>query len=127
MSSDGWGSSFHVGPNTLVKEYETLPKSWPDAVIGVDLGSEPSKAILAEWTDGVITRAKELNNKVPTHDPYTNPDAQLYYSCNCGAILDPGTKRFAELNNCASNAGWKIRFTDSGYVPYCVDCGKGVE
>lgn len=66
-------------------------------------------------------------NRPPTHDPYTNPNAQLYYSCGCGAIFDPGTKRFAELNNHASNAGWKIRFSDRGYTPYCVKCGEGVE
>jgi hypothetical protein len=74
-----------------------------------------------------IPNAKIYLNQVPTHDPYTNPNAQLYYSCGCGAIFDPGTKRFAELNNAASNAGWKIRFSDRGYVPYCVECGKGVE
>lgn len=70
---------------------------------------------------------KEHTNKVPTHDPYTNPNAQIYYECGCGAILDPGTKRFAELNNCASKAGWKIRFGETGYTPYCVKCGEGVE
>lgn len=107
-----WGTSFHIGPNTLVKEYETLPEGWPDPLPNV----------------GVVIKAinEKKNNKVPTHDPYTNPNAQLYYSCGCGAILDPGTKRFAELNNCASNAGWKIRFSDKGYTPYCVDCGIGV-
>lgn len=93
-------------------------------------GSEPIKSLV--WSSlGQIADEKfpygKHPNKVPTHDPYTNPNAQLYYSCNCGAILDPGTRRFAELNNHASKAGWKIRFSDSGYVPYCVECGKGVE
>lgn len=70
---------------------------------------------------------KVYNNLPPTHDPYTNPNAHIYYQCNCGAILDPGTKSFAELNNQASRQGWKIRFSDTGYKPYCVKCGKGVE
>lgn len=54
-------------------------------------------------------------------------DAHIYYECSCGAILDPGTKRFAELNNRASEAGWKIRFGETGYTPYCVKCGEKVE
>lgn len=69
---------------------------------------------------------KFLNNK-PTHDPYTNPNAHIYYECGCGAILDPGTKSFAQLNNHASNAGWKVRFGQEGYTPYCVKCGENVE
>ena len=67
------------------------------------------------------------NNLKPTHDPYTNPDANIYYECGCGAILDPGTKSFAALNNHASKSGWKIRFGESGYTPYCVKCGENVE
>lgn len=66
-------------------------------------------------------------NKVPTHDPYTNPNANIYYQCNCGAVLDPGTKSFAALNNAAMNAGWKVRFGHEYYAPYCVKCGEGVE
>lgn len=66
-------------------------------------------------------------NKKPTHDPYTNPNAEIYYECGCGAILDPGTKSFADLNNHASDAGWKIRFSHDGYTPYCVKCGEDVE
>lgn len=66
------------------------------------------------------------NNK-PTHDPYANPNAHIYYECSCGAILDPKTKSFAALNNCASEKGWKIRFGEQGYTPYCVKCGEGVE
>lgn len=70
---------------------------------------------------------KIRTNLKPTHDPFTNPDATIYYECSCGQILDPDTRSFAELNNCASKAGWKIRFTDKGYVPYCVKCGEWVE
>ena len=67
------------------------------------------------------------SNIKPTHDPYTNPNAHIYYECACGAILDPKTKSFAALNNCASEKGWKIRFGSDGYMPYCVKCGEGVE
>ena len=66
-------------------------------------------------------------NKKPTHDPYANPGAHIYYECGCGAILDPGTKSFAQLNNCASDAGWKVRWGADSYVPYCVKCGEDVE
>jgi len=70
---------------------------------------------------------KIYNNFQPTHDPYTNPNAHIYYECKCGAILDPKTKSFAALNNYASEKGWKIRFGEHGYTPYCVKCGEGVE
>lgn len=70
--------------------------------------------------------AGHINNK-PTHDPYANPNATIYYECNCGQILDPQTKSFAQLNNYASEKGWKIRFGEHGYTPYCVECGKDVE
>lgn len=84
-----------------------------------------------EWVvwndDGVIRQSKILKNNIPTHDPYANPNTQIYYECGCGAILDPGTKSFAALNNCASEKGWKIRFSDKGYAPYCVKCGESVE
>jgi len=69
----------------------------------------------------------KIKNLKPTHDPYTNPDAHIYYECACGAMLDPKTKSFAALNNCASAKGWKIRFGERGYTPYCVKCGEGVE
>lgn len=68
-----------------------------------------------------------INNLKPTHDPYTNPNTHIYYECNCGAILDPKTKSFAALNNHASDKGWKIRFGEHGYTPYCVKCGEGIE
>ncbi len=70
---------------------------------------------------------KVRTNKPPTHDPYTNPNCYLYYECGCGEILDPHTKRFAELNNHASEKGWKIRFGDDAYIPYCVKCGHDVD
>ncbi len=78
---------------------------------------------------GKLNIEKVYNNKVPTHDPYTNPDAHIYYQCNCGAIFDPGTKSFAALNNYASETGWKVRWKKDGqgYEPFCVDCGKDVE
>jgi hypothetical protein len=66
-------------------------------------------------------------NVHPTHDPYTNPNAHIYYECGCGAILDPKTKSFAALNNYASEKGWKIRFGHDSYVPYCDKCGEEVE
>lgn len=74
-----------------------------------------------------IQKQKEYHNKMPTHDPYTNPNAHIYYSCQCGAILDPGTKSFAALNNAAMNAGWKVRWGSTAYQPYCGECGKDVE
>ncbi len=74
-----------------------------------------------------IEEVKVYLNLKPTHDPYANPDSQIYYECQCGAILDPGTKSFAALNGVASERGWKIRFGADGYVPYCMKCGEGVE
>jgi hypothetical protein len=81
-----------------------------------------------EWLADVhpIIKAPRKNN-VPTHDPYANPNAYLYYECKCGMILDPATKSFAGLNNAASEAGWKVRFGEHSYVPYCVECGKDVQ
>lgn len=73
------------------------------------------------------TPIKEYNNKVPTHDPYSNPDAHIYYQCACGQILDPGTRSFAALNNHASLVGWKVRWGASHYMAHCVECGKDVE
>ena len=74
------------------------------------------------WDKPVTT-----TNLKPTHDPYTNPNAFLYYECSCGERLDPHVKSFAALNNNAMAAGWKIRFGNDGYTPYCVKCGEGVE
>ncbi len=75
----------------------------------------------------IIPPEEMYTNLKPTHDPYTNPGAMVYYECNCGAILDPKTKSFAHLNNAASVTGWKVRFGEVGYVPYCPKCGEGVE
>jgi hypothetical protein len=80
-----------------------------------------------EFKDSKLTKIR--SNKVPTHDPYTNPNVHIYYSCDCGNILDPGTKRFAELNNAAMDAGWKIRWGHQYYEPFCPKCVKlkGIE
>jgi hypothetical protein len=90
---------------------------------GIALGALDQIAALSDTSTAYAT----VRNRKPTHDPYTNPNAHIYYECACGAILDPQTKSFAALNNHASGKGWKIRFTDKGYVPYCVKCGEGVE
>jgi hypothetical protein len=99
---------------------------------GIDLGAGDSQTVLTTFEDGklkhrVIPPEELYNNLKPTHDPYTNPNAHIYYECACGAILDPQTKSFAALNNHASAKGWKIRFGERGYTPYCVKCGEGVE
>jgi hypothetical protein len=100
--------------------------------LGIDLGSGDSQTILTTWENGeikhrVIPPEELYVNAKPTHDPYANPNAHIYYECNCGAILDPKTKSFAQLNNHASAVGWKIRFGEHGYTPYCVKCGENVE
>lgn len=100
-------------------------------VTDIKEATEDAKIKLVEVADGMLGQklSKKYNNKMPTHDPYTNPNAQLYYECKCGAILDPGTKSFAALNNHASDKGWKVRWNSngSGYEPFCVECGKDVE
>lgn len=112
----------------------TWGKEWPNiepTILGIDWakpGSDKTVTIAGKIDDtGKIHIEKVYQNKVPTHDPYTNPNAHIYYQCNCGAILDPGTKSFAALNNAAMVSGWKIRFGHEYYVPYCVKCGEGVE
>lgn len=94
-------------------------------IYGVDLSSEKDKSVTVVIENNVII--KEYSNKVPTHDPYTNPNSHIYYQCSCGSILDPGTKSFAQLNNIASREGWKVRWGADTYIPYCVDCGKDVD
>jgi hypothetical protein len=138
MSGDGWGTSFSpvqqqsepdsaTAINAIWQNAQAIAKAKADVEPNevqrsrLTVIEKPSNKV---WFTATI---KEHTNKVPTHDPYTNPDAELYYACGCGAILDPGTKSFAELNNQASRKGWKIRFSDAGYTPYCVDCGKGVD
>ena len=81
---------------------------------------QTSQEFTTEWP-------KEPKNKVPTHDPYTNPNAHIYFECSCGKILDPGTKSFAALTTHAGKMGWKIRFGQQYYIAYCNDCGKGIE
>lgn len=89
---------------------------------------EDSKVRPASATEiNAIYQASRVKNKVPTHDPYTNPGAYLYYECKCGQILDPKVKSFAALNNVASVVGWKIRFGHEYYIPYCIECGKGID
>ena len=112
----GWGSDWFRPEDKA----EMAKEAWDNLKI-----TEQAKKDIEEIT-GIADIPKFLNKK-PTHDPYTNPNAHIYYECKCGAILDPGTKSFAQLNNCASEAGWKIRWGADSYVPYCVKCGEDVE
>jgi hypothetical protein len=105
----GWSTSWDLPP--------IEPNVWTKTTLNKD------DAIKIEH----VENAKVYLNKVPTHDPYKNPNAHIYYECKCGAILDPGTKSFASLNNHASQIGWKVRFGETGYTPYCVKCGEGIE
>lgn len=112
--------------------YPATPE-WPatkyDGMVTVVLpkDSDNAKIILEAITKDIGEKAVKEFNQIPTHDPYTNPNAYLYYECSCGKRLDPHTKRFAELNNAAMKAGWKIRWGAEHYVSYCVECGKDVE
>lgn len=137
----GWGSSWdkeiaddttneaRKQLNTLVDKIAGDPSA--KAFFGIDLGTG-DHTIETTFKDGqvhhrVIPNREFYNNLKPTHDPYTNPNTTIYYECACGAILDPNTKSFAQLNNHASVKGWKIRFSEKGYTPYCVKCGEDVE
>ena len=137
----------------IYQPWYNAPKELKEAAtIRISDGSEPIKPTLTinedgplgeageftieqiSWSEGTAKNTvgwltKERNNKVPTHDPYTNPNAHIYYSCDCGNILDPGTKRFAELNNAAMDNGWKIRWGHEYYEPFCPSCVKlkGIE
>lgn len=107
------------------KEIKKFKKEWEG---GFDLAkSNSDQTIVTVIENGEIK--KVYNNRMPTHDPYVNPDSHIYYQCGCGAILDPGTKSFASLNNAASSQGWKVRWNKNGegYQPFCVKCGEGVE
>lgn len=120
--SDGWGSAWPTSGTAINQKWQN------EQAIAMDLAKLGSdKTILTEIKDGEITRIKELNNTVPTHDSYTNPNAEIYFSCDCGQILDPGTKRFASLCKAAGDQGWKIRWGATSYVAHCVECGKDVE
>jgi hypothetical protein len=124
-----WTTKPEFDPEELLKSMtdNTMP-IWH----GIDLGSG-EKVILTEYKDGVITHTditeKVHSNLKPTHDPYTNPDSHIYYECGCGAILDPGTRSFAQLNNVASAKDWKVRWRKDGqgYEAFCVECGKEVD
>jgi len=129
----GWGSSFDKPKEQAWNKLKDWVKQSETHVVeytGPNLISEINHVRLdvdlaKPGTDQTVYH--EFKNKTPTHDPYTNPDAHIYYECACGAILDPKTKSFAALNNCASNKGWKIRFGERGYTPYCVKCGEDIE
>jgi len=110
-----------------INSYFEMPKQ-PPIWTGLDIAIG-EKTVLTTVVDGIIWHEeikieKVYNNLKPTHDPYTNPNAILYHECGCGAILDPGTKSFAALNNAASNEGWKIRWkaNGDGYKAFCAEC-----
>lgn len=113
-----WGNKWEVPNDSMFVMTDKL----------IEISKQAEKEILeVTGLDTILKAYATVRNRKPTHDPYTNPNAHIYYECGCGEILDPQTKSFAQLNNCASDKGWKIRFTDKGYVPYCVKCGEGVE
>ena len=123
----GWGTGWDKGQ---WGKFSTEPTEW-----NTELGKAEQDAQLygTGWVrinPGCVEHVpieKVRSNLKPTHDPYTNPGAHIYYECGCGAILDPGTKSFAQLNNCASDAGWKVRWGADSYIPYCVKCGEDIE
>lgn len=115
-----WDDNFDATADKSMSKASGIPKSW-----GNKLTYKNYKE--AYETDSIKNVDKLYNNMKPTHDPYANPNATIYYECNCGQILDPQTKSFAQLNNYSSEKGWKIRFGERGYTPYCVECGKDVE
>lgn len=153
MSNDGWGNGWPITGKTIAEAQEqgrtVEAKVLSDMIAKAgeiiieqflptaeDLASGMSFKRVTYVDDKIVVKSIsheeafktiERNNLHPTHDPYTNPDSHIYYECKCGQILDPGTKSFAELNNQASKVGWKVRWGDKSYVPYCVECGKGVE
>lgn len=112
-----------------MQAYEEATSHDTTPIINVGVAIAEIKKIKAIWPIELAApeTTRIYNNNMPTHDPYRNPNALIYYECGCGAILDPLTKSFASLNNHASEKGWKIRFGETGYTPYCVECGKGVE
>ena len=111
----GWGTGWTT--EQVDKEYQELMQT----------GTTPEMLGIKQDEMQTVYDIPKFLNKKPTHDPYTNPNAHIYYECGCGAILDPGTKSFAQLNNCASQSGWKVRWGADSYVPYCVKCGEDVE
>ena len=129
MTNDGWGKEWPV----TMRKLESYEPTKDNLITKDDLAGGPVFVYKCQDNPkgdinfGLMKLEKVYNNLHPTHDPYTNPDSQIYYQCNCGAILDPGTKSFAALNNCAMNTGWKVRWGADSYQPYCVECGKDVE
>lgn len=111
----GWGTSWDKP-----KLEEAAAHGWPE-VKPEEIGKQVRIKVPEDF--------KITNNKFPTHDPYTNPNAFLYYECECGERLDPHTKSFASLNNHASDANWKVRWGSNSYVPYCPKCveEKGID
>lgn len=112
--------------NSKKQEFTTNPEWQKDATAGIaftKVNIDANDTLKIEH----IEAAKVYLNKVPTHDPYTNPNAHIYFECSCGKILDPGTKSFAALTTHASKMGWKIRWGQRHYIAYCNDCGKSVE
>jgi len=112
--------------STPIKPSLTINEDGPLGEAGEFTVEPVDQKEMNEWfkTHPDLTAVKLRSNKVPTHDPYTNPNAHIYYSCDCGNILDPGTKRFAELNNAAMAAGWKIRWGHKYYEPFCPECAN---
>lgn len=108
------------------KEWKA-PPVWPVAPIEGWPKNDPENTPLEEVSGISPEMLGVKDNLKPTHDPHTNPNAFLYYECQCGERLDPHTKSFAGLNNTASLAGWKIRWGSDSYVPYCPKCGEEVE
>jgi len=129
----GW-SSKPDWPMMPVREIssEEFKNKYPTGSVIAEMQAQATDPIssLIQETGRLLIEAipKVYDNLKPTHDPYTNPDAHIYYECDCGAILDPGTKSFAQLNNHASEKGWKVRWHQNGqgYQPFCVECGKDV-
>lgn len=122
----GWGKEWNKPVNFTDDKLDMPKQPWP-----TDWPSQVPKEIKDAIVKGEFKDLPPLGdskrNAIPTHDPYTNPGAYLYYECKCGQRLDPHTKRFAELNNAAMKAGWKIRWGANSYVPHCVECGRDME
>lgn len=126
--SKEWPKPVEFIDNKLEMPKQPWPTEWPTQDnTGKTISKEQDKATEEEFKIISDSMQAVVKNQTPTHDPYTNPGAYLYYECNCGQRLDPHTKRFAELNNHAMKEGWKIRWGASSYVPYCVECGRDVE
>jgi hypothetical protein len=115
MTNDGWTST----PPKLGEVMKEWPaKPWPTDLQVMDAFDEQAEVILNLCKPKPHTPegGRKLDGKI-----------YLYYQCtDCEATLDPNTTRFAELNNCAMNSEWKIRWSEdgSGYNPFCPVCAK---